>query len=245
MEPGDFISLPTYLFRGFENVGEIKGMLLGYLGTDNPGKVTWAPQVLEAARGHGLVLLHDGRLIDTTKGETIPEDTQEAKPLTPAELERFKKLSVEDMGPFVFRLRDIKNNPGLTDEEVWPGFTDRIYPLAGPHYSEGACRQGGDDWKFNFNLVAIKGAPGQGTPLYSRKTPEVYNPFDGTWRFTWLNGEEKNSLVLEAGDTFTCPVGVYRSFENIGPDEAVMYVILGGDVPAPARLAQEQPATLA
>src|SRR5215210_2838296 len=37
LEPGDFISLPTYLFRGFENVGEVKGMLLGYLGTNNPG----------------------------------------------------------------------------------------------------------------------------------------------------------------------------------------------------------------
>lgn len=244
LEPGDFISLPTYLFRGFENVGKVKGMLLGYLGSDDPGKVTWAPQVLEAARGHGLVLLKDGRLIDTTVGEIVPEGAEETRPLTPAQLKRFRKLTVENMRPFVIRLADIKNNPGITDEDVLPGFAGRIYPLAGPYYTKGAAHQGGDDWYFNFNLIAVKGRPGQGTPLYNRETSEVYNPFNGLWRFTWLNGEETHSLVLEAGDTFTCPVGVYRSFENIGPEEAVMYVTMGGDTPLRARIAQEQPVTL-
>jgi mannose-6-phosphate isomerase-like protein (cupin superfamily) len=244
LEPGDFISLPTYLFRGFENVGEVKGMLLGYLGSDNPGKVTWAPQVLEAARGHGLVLLSDGRLIDTTIGETVPEGAQETQPLTPAQLEKFKKLTAEEMAPFIIRLSDIKESPGITDENVWPGFVERIYPLAGPYYPIKGQRQGGKDWYFNFNLVAVKGAPGQGSPLYCRDVPEVFNPFDGTWQFSWRDAGEEHSLVLKAGDTFTCPVGVYRSFKNIGSEEAVMYVIVGGDVPAPARLTREQTATL-
>lgn len=244
LEPGDFISLPTFMFRGFENVGEVKGMLIGVLGADDPGKVTWAPQVLEAARGHGLVLLHDGRLIDTTIGETVPEGAHETQPLTPEELKRFKKLTVEDMAPFIIRLADIKNNPGLTDETVLPGFAGRVYPLAGPYYTQGAAKQGGDDWHFNFNLVAVKGDPGQATALYSREAPEVYNPFNGSWRFTWLEGEEEHSLVLGAGDTFTCPAGVYRRFENTGPEEAVMYVVLGGDVPVPAKLGQDRKVSL-
>jgi mannose-6-phosphate isomerase-like protein (cupin superfamily) len=242
LQPGDFISLPAYLFRGFENIGQDKGMLIGVLGADDPGKVTWAPQVLEAARGHGLVLLNDGRLVDTTAGQTVPEGAVETQPLTTAELARFKKLSVEDMQPFVIRLANIKNQPGLTDEKVLPGFANRIYPLAGPYYTSGAAHQGGEDWYFNFNLVALKGAPGQATPLYNREAPEVYNPFDGTWRFSWLEGDREHSLVLEAGDTFTCPAGVYRRFENAGPGEGVLYVVLGGDVPAPAQLSQAQAA---
>ncbi len=244
LAPGDFISLPTYMFRGFENVGEVNGMLLGVLGADDPGKVTWAPQVLGAARGHGLVLLQDGRLIDTTIGQTVPPDAAETRPLTTAELERFRKLSLAEMSRYIVRLEDIKNNPGITDENVLPGLSGRIYPLAGPYYTAGEAFQGGPDWYFNFNLVAVKVAPGQSIPLFSRHAPEVYNPFDGKWRFRWADETGEGSLMLEAGDTFTCPAGVYRSFENIGSAESVMYIVLGGDVPAPAELTSNQPLLL-
>ncbi len=214
------------------------------LGADDPGKVTWAPQVLEAARGYDLVLLQDGRLIDTTVGQTVPPDATEARPLTSTELNLYKKVSVEEMSRYIVRLDDIKNKAGITDENVFPELTDCIYPLAGPYYTKDGAFQGGEDWYFNFNLVAAKTTSGQTMPHYSRQAPEVYNPFNGKWRFSWTDEHGENSLVLEADDTFTCPAGVYRSFENIGTEESIMYVVLGGDVPSPAVLASVQPVLL-
>ena len=74
LHPGDTISLPTGMFRGFTNVGEDTGFLWAVLGDDNPGRVLWAPTVFEMAKEHGLVLLENGSLIDIQAGETLPAD---------------------------------------------------------------------------------------------------------------------------------------------------------------------------
>ncbi len=71
--PGDVISLPTGLFRGFTNVGEDTGFLWAVLGQDNPGRVMWAPYVFDMAQDYGLVLLENGSLVDTAAGQAIPE----------------------------------------------------------------------------------------------------------------------------------------------------------------------------
>ena len=50
LHPGDVISLPTGMFRGFTNVGDDTGFLFAVLGGDDPGRVLWAPQ--EIGRAH-------------------------------------------------------------------------------------------------------------------------------------------------------------------------------------------------
>ena len=82
--PGDVISLPTQMFRGFTNVGDDNGYLFAVLGGDDPGKVLWAPDVFDMAADYGLVLLESGRLIDTVAGQVVPADAQ-AMPRTSAE----------------------------------------------------------------------------------------------------------------------------------------------------------------
>lgn len=72
--PGDVISLPTGMFRGFTNVGDETGYLWSVLGGDDPGRVLWAPNVFEMAKDYGLVLLESGQLIDTVAGQHIPSD---------------------------------------------------------------------------------------------------------------------------------------------------------------------------
>jgi mannose-6-phosphate isomerase-like protein (cupin superfamily) len=71
--PGDVISLPTGMFRGFTNIGEEVGYLFAVLGGDDPGRVLWAPYVFDMAEKFGLVLLSSGALVDTHAGEAVPE----------------------------------------------------------------------------------------------------------------------------------------------------------------------------
>ena len=69
LEEGDIINIPTGIFRGFENIGTDYGMIMAILGGDDAGGgVIWAPQVIEDARDHGLVLGENGKLYDTKKG---------------------------------------------------------------------------------------------------------------------------------------------------------------------------------
>ena len=48
---GDVISVPTWIFRGFTNVGDDEGVLLTVLGRDDTGGIIWGPDVLREAAG--------------------------------------------------------------------------------------------------------------------------------------------------------------------------------------------------
>ena len=69
LDEGDVFDIPTGIFRGFENIGTDYGMLMAILGGDDAGGgVVWAPEVLEDARAHGLILGENGTLYDTAQG---------------------------------------------------------------------------------------------------------------------------------------------------------------------------------
>ncbi|MET0429476.1 MAG: cupin domain-containing protein, partial [Microvirga sp.] len=87
LEEGDIINIPTGIFRGFENIGTDYGMIMAVLGGDDAGGgVVWAPQVIEDARDHGLVLGANGRLYDSKKGQSLPDDVRPMPLLNDEEL---------------------------------------------------------------------------------------------------------------------------------------------------------------
>ncbi len=59
----DVISVPAGVMRGFRNVGKEEHYLLALQGGADPGRVTWAPNVLENAKGTSLALDESGNLI--------------------------------------------------------------------------------------------------------------------------------------------------------------------------------------
>jgi len=50
LSAGDIISMPTNMFRAFENAGDEEGLIFVVLGGDDPGIITWVPRVLEKAK---------------------------------------------------------------------------------------------------------------------------------------------------------------------------------------------------
>ena len=58
LSAGDIISMPTNMFRGFENAGNKEGLIFVVLGGDDPGIITWVPSVLEKAKKTGMALLN-------------------------------------------------------------------------------------------------------------------------------------------------------------------------------------------
>ena len=98
LEEGDIINIPTGIFRGFENIGTDYGMIMAILGGDDAGGgVIWAPQVIEDAKDHGLVLGENGKLYDTKKGQSLPEGVKPMPLLTDEELKAFPETDAKDV----------------------------------------------------------------------------------------------------------------------------------------------------
>jgi mannose-6-phosphate isomerase-like protein (cupin superfamily) len=80
-----------------------------------------------------------------------------------------------------------------------------------------------------FNIGAAGQPPKCKNSLHSHRTAEVFFVQSGRWRFFWgLHGTD-GEVVLQEGDIFDIPTGVFRGFENIGTDYGMIMAILGGD----------------
>ncbi len=78
---GDIVSMPTWIFRGFTNVGPDNGWLFTALGQADTGGIIWGPSVLKEAEVHGLHLTADNELIDTIAGDALPDPEQLIRPM--------------------------------------------------------------------------------------------------------------------------------------------------------------------
>lgn len=109
LHPGDVISIPTKTFRGFTNISEgtEPGFLFGLLGQDDPGRVTWAPTVFDMAKDYGLVLLEDGSLVDTARGQAIPEGKRPMPPTSTAQAAAMTRYAKWEAEALVVRAADV------------------------------------------------------------------------------------------------------------------------------------------
>ncbi len=80
-----------------------------------------------------------------------------------------------------------------------------------------------------FNIGAAGQPPKCRNSLHSHRTAEVFFVLKGRWRFFWGRWGTAGEVVLEEGDIFNIPTGIFRGFENIGTDYGMIMAILGGD----------------
>ncbi len=224
--PGDTVSIPVHVFRGFKNIGDDVGFLFAVLGGDDPGHVTWAPYVFDNAKEYGLILLEDGSLVDTTQGETIPAGKRPMPPTTDADVARLKRLTAGEMSGCVLahdRLRPA-SPAGLPEIAESP-----IIGAASPEEGLDAGRM---DWPHGFHLRHIAIAPGSETAQHTRAEEEVILMHKGQLHVRVAG----TGIDIGPGDVFTVPVGAPRRFANRGDDIVEAYVVRGGDRPRAATL---------
>ncbi|MEK9552826.1 MAG: cupin domain-containing protein [Alphaproteobacteria bacterium] len=223
LEEGDVINIPTGIFRGFENIGTDYGMIMAVLGGDDSGGgVVWAPQVIEDARDHGLVLGENGALYDTKKGASLPEGVGPMAQLTAEEMKQFPKVTAAEFVPnFVARYWDmmamadgapaqvIAENGMLADT---PGF--RLELLRDGSISEDS---------------------------YTTARHEVLMVMRGHWRVDWDGG----GASLGPGDVCAIPPEQTVSLAPAMSGEASMFRVTNTDDAAgPTRGFHDLPAVL-
>ena len=224
---GATISIPTRVFRGFENVGIDDGFLFSVLGTDEngtSGHVTWAPYVFEQAKSHGLVLLEDGRLIDTVAGEKVPGDATVVQPPTPEQVDKYRRLTQADMLACVQTETELASAQagGLSSYDgVWER---AVLGVASPAENIGAGKMA---WPHGFQVRRLQLHAGARIPEHARLEEEVLFVHKGTLDVH----TPPMQFVLHTGDLFTVPKALPRSFTNQANHEADVVLIRGGDHP--------------
>ena len=214
LEEGDIIDIPTGIFRGFENIGTDYGMIMAILGGDDAGGgVIWAPQVIEDARDHGLILGENGKLYHSKAGQTPPEGVHPMPTLTDAELADFPELSpMQVVGWGVRRYNDMTALARHMPCKVI-GATGIIRDKPG----------------FEVDLITRTSATD--TP-HEHDRPSVLMPMRGHWRVTWGQGVDAGAEVLAPGDTMSVPAGLPHAAVPSMMGEASLFHIISTDDPA-------------
>ena len=209
-EEGDIFNIPTGIFRAFENVGTDYGMIMAILGGDDAGGgVVWAPQVIEEARAHGLVLGANGKLYDTKKGQSLPAGVAPMPLMTEAELKVVPEPTTLDVVPrYVARYNDLM---ALSDRQ--------------PAKVIGANGKLSDRPGFEVELLSRNSIP---ATAYVTDKHEVLMPMRGYWRLTWDGG----TTALNPGDTAAIPPGLPHSLAPSMTGETSLYRIRNTDDPA-------------
>lgn len=208
LEEGDIINIPTGIFRGFENIGTDYGMIMAVLGGDDAGGgVIWAPEVIEDAADHGLLLGDNGKLYDTKKGQNLPAGVGPMPVLTDAELKTYPEPTTADVVPrHVARYWDMvalgDRKPALVIGE------NGMLP---------------DKPGFEVHLVTRGSASAE---MHKHDVPSVLMPVRGHWNVQWEAGSETHSAVLNPGDTMSVPEGVMHSAQPSMTGEASMFHVV-------------------
>ena len=210
LEEGDIINIPTGIFRGFENIGTDYGMIMAILGGDDAGGgVLWAPQVIEDAADHGLVLGENGKLYDTKKGDALPDGVVPMPLLGDDVLARIPEPTTADVVPYyVARYWDMM---ALADKQP--------APVIGP---DAMLR---DRPGFDVDFVT-RGSMNDEMVAHDRHT--IIMPMRGHWRLTWDGG----TTALNPGDTCAVPPGVAHALTPAMTGEASCFRITSNDDPA-------------
>ncbi len=228
LNPGDTISIPVHVFRGFKNVGEDLGFMFAVLGGNDPGNVTWAPSVFAQASEYGLVLMEDGSLVDTTKGESIPAGKRPMPATTGDDVARLRKMTAAELADCVV-VRD-EMRP-VTDGDM--ALSDlKEFPVIGAASAAEHLGAGKMSWPHGFQVRHIAVDPDAMTKQHIREEEEVVLMQNGALTVHFADGD----IALGPGDVLSIPVGLPRAFSNTGTTVCEAYIVRGGDHPEPPRL---------
>ena len=193
LSAGDIISMPTNMFRAFENAGDEEGLIFVVLGGDDPGIITWVPSVLEKAKKTGMALLNDNSLIDLSINE-IPNGKSILEPISKEEIKKFDNYKLNQLEKFI-----CKNNENIKQVNKINDNINLIQILGNKFENKEYAPFINQDT--GFNLSILKSNKGQIDNLKLKK-PTILFSRTGKWEIMI----DDFQCILNPKDTISIPI---------------------------------------
>jgi quercetin dioxygenase-like cupin family protein/uncharacterized RmlC-like cupin family protein len=228
---GDIISVPTWIFRGFTNEGPDDGILYTVLGRDITGGIIWGPSVLNEAKGYGLYLTSDNRLIDTVAGDEVPEDIALIAPMQQRYIDELSNYSVDEMRRRVVQPGDRTYSRNALLCANLPGGAAELALVIGYGMTEDRRQVPAIHEPHSFNVAWVRAAEDEGILRHRHDKAQAILVKSGRWVVT-LNGDPDETVELGPSDALSIPEGAWRAFRCVDAGEAdagELLVINSGD----------------
>jgi len=222
---GDIVSIPTWVFRGFTNSGPDNGWLFTVLGGDNTGGVIFHPDIIREAADYGLYISLSNRLIDTSKGDPQPTASQCITPMSDADVESLRVVTVDEMLSRIVNQSNRHFLPAFIDQNL-PGCGVEIAPVIGYGMTQNRNHVSRITNPHGFSVEWLRFSPGQMTGHFSLDEKMVFIVHKGALNIHLAGGAK---ITLNTEDTYSVPAAV--QVRLIG-DEALgseVVVVISGD----------------
>ena len=193
LSAGDIISMPTNMFRGFENSGDQEGTMFVVLGGNDPGTITWLPSVLKKAKKTGMALLNDNSLIDLSKNN-IPKNKTLLSPISSEEIKKFDNYNLSEIEKFIYKFSNRINNEIKLNENF------KVTQILGNHFQNKTFSPIINQYT-GFNLSILKSKKGKIKNLKFSKPTVMFSQI-GSWQIQ-IDDFEVN---LNPKDTISLPI---------------------------------------
>ena len=227
--PGDVVSVPTWIFRGFTNSGDHDGWIFTALGGDDTGGIIWHPSILANAAQYGMFLTQDNMLLDTGAGAPRPAPDALMQPLSAEQIATLPRFTPAQMQRRVARLEDRHWLPHALLDAVLPGHASELAPVIGHGMSEDRSHAASIANPHGFSVDWLRIQPGNRVGRHKLAEKQVAIVFSGAATFT-LNGPDAEIEVeVAAGECFSSPPDAWRSIAAAGAGPVELALITSGD----------------
>jgi quercetin dioxygenase-like cupin family protein len=226
LQAGDVFSIPTWVFRGFENIGDDDGWIFAVLGDDDTGGVVWAPHILEEAAETGMYLDLSGALLDANAGDDIADII---RPLSAVDID------VESYSDVELEARRVSfgdldwSDSALLSSVV--GYSTRIAPVIGHGLTQRRRQSPPITNPHTFSLEWLEVAPGSSTGLHRHDHPQATFLVEGDFEVSVNLDSETLSSRPATGSVVSTPAGAWRDFANVGTSTARALLVCGTNEP--------------
>lgn len=229
VDRGTILSVPTWVFRSFENTGPDDGWLFTVLGGDDTGGIIWAPEILTEAAETGLYLSQDYALLDALAGDDV---SNAVRPLQATELAgRVATYTNEEL-----HARSV--NPGQLGwserallSSVLPNHSASMAPVIGHGMSQDRTQTSPITNPHGFSMEWLEVGPGSSTGLHRHTNTQATFLVEGEWLVDVdVDGIQESANPAE-GSIVSIPENAWRNFTNIGSNPARAVLVCGSDAP--------------
>lgn len=224
---GTIFSAPTWIFRGFENIGDDDSWLFVVLGGDETGGILWAPEVLRRSAETGLHLSADNIVLDAHAGDDVTE-AQRPTEVSDDDVDGYDDAALAER---VVAEDDLEWSDRALLSVVLPGHASAIAPVIGSGLTQDRRQRPPITNPHTFSLEWLRVEAGCSTGRHRIAEPTVLLLVDGHWELTLNSGEDRRSTRPQPGSVVSVPPGAWRDLANTGDGPARAIVVGGTDAP--------------